>query len=83
MVDQNKSYMTNGKLTSVSTEKCDSENMVNTIYRAVLADLAVPSSENSADRLEEDALFLMMASTYAPSQALSITMFRILNNPSA
>ncbi|KAJ5286982.1 hypothetical protein N7478_002668 [Penicillium angulare] len=32
-------------------------------------------------RLEDDAIFLMMAGTDAPAQVLAITIFHILNNP--
>lgn len=55
---------------------------VTPIYHAVLSDPSVPSDEKCHARLEDDALFLMMASTDAPSQALAITMFHILNTRS-
>ncbi|RAL13759.1 cytochrome P450 [Aspergillus homomorphus CBS 101889] len=53
------------------------------IYPTILADPTVPRSEKELSRLEDDAIFLMMAGTDAPSQALAITMFHILNNPDA
>ncbi|KAE8381597.1 benzoate 4-monooxygenase cytochrome P450 [Aspergillus bertholletiae] len=51
------------------------------IYPTILADPDVPESEKQSRRLEDDAIFLMMAGTDAPSQAIAITMFHILNNP--
>ncbi|THC93438.1 hypothetical protein EYZ11_007097 [Aspergillus tanneri] len=51
------------------------------IYPAILADPDVPPSEKISPRLEDDAIFLMMAGTDAPSQAIAITIFHILNNP--
>ncbi|PYH76233.1 cytochrome P450, partial [Aspergillus uvarum CBS 121591] len=51
------------------------------IYLSILADPSVPPSEKDSPRLEDDAIFLMMAGTDAPSQALAITMFHILHNP--
>ncbi|KAJ5628200.1 hypothetical protein N7490_010428 [Penicillium lividum] len=51
------------------------------IYPAILANPEVPLLEKSQSRLEDDAIFLMLAGTDAPSQTLAITMFHILNNP--
>ncbi|CAI7605748.1 unnamed protein product [Penicillium manginii] len=51
------------------------------IYPTILADKEVPQSEKSLKRLQDDAIFLMIAGTDAPSQALAITIFHILNNP--
>ncbi|KAE8350007.1 benzoate 4-monooxygenase cytochrome P450 [Aspergillus coremiiformis] len=51
------------------------------IYPAILANPEVPPSEKEIQRLEDDAMFLMMAGTDAPAQALAITVFHILNNP--
>jgi hypothetical protein len=51
------------------------------IYPGILADPNVPLLEKSQSRLEDDAIFLMMAGTDAPSQTIAITMFHILNNP--
>ncbi|KAJ5682378.1 hypothetical protein N7462_005543 [Penicillium macrosclerotiorum] len=50
------------------------------IYPSILADPDVPPSEKRLRRLEDDAIFLLMAGTDAPSQALAITMFYILDN---
>jgi hypothetical protein len=50
------------------------------IYPAIMADPNVPLLEKSQSRLEDDAIFLMMAGTDAPSQTIAITMFHILNN---
>ncbi|GIC87843.1 cytochrome P450 [Aspergillus udagawae] len=50
------------------------------IYPAILADPLVSASEKSSARLEDDAMFLMMAGTDAPSQAMAISIFHILNN---
>ncbi|KAJ5088068.1 hypothetical protein N7456_011684 [Penicillium angulare] len=53
----------------------------NAIYPAILADPDVPPSDKKLRRLEDDAIFLMMAGTDAPAQVLAITIFHILNNP--
>ncbi|PYH49237.1 cytochrome P450 [Aspergillus saccharolyticus JOP 1030-1] len=50
------------------------------IYPSILADPAVPPSEKTPSRLADDAIFLMMAGTDAPAQALAITIFHILDN---
>jgi hypothetical protein len=50
------------------------------IYPNILADSEVPQSEKELKRLEDDAIFLMMADTDAPAQALAITLFHIVNN---
>ncbi|KAF9886516.1 hypothetical protein FE257_011423 [Aspergillus nanangensis] len=65
----------------LASEKGTSPECLTPIYRSILADPTVRLSEKESCRLEEDALFLMMAGTDAPSQALAITMFHILNNP--
>lgn len=46
-----------------------------------MADPAVPLVEKSQSRLEDDAIFLMLAGTDAPSQASAITLFHVLDNP--
>lgn len=51
------------------------------MYPNILADSEIPQSEKELTRLEDDAIFLMMAGTDAPAQALAITLFHILNNP--
>ncbi|KAJ6151045.1 hypothetical protein N7470_007639 [Penicillium chermesinum] len=51
------------------------------VYPSILADPSVPSSEKELSRLQDDAIFLMMAATDAPAQVLAITLFHILNNP--
>ncbi|KAE8381628.1 benzoate 4-monooxygenase cytochrome P450 [Aspergillus bertholletiae] len=52
------------------------------IYPSILADRNVPPSEKESARLEDDAIFVMMAGTDAPAQCLAITIFHILNNSS-
>ena len=52
------------------------------VYPSILADPDVPTSEKELRRLQDDAIFLMMAATDAPAQVLAITIFHILNNPS-
>ncbi|EZF32824.1 hypothetical protein H109_05833 [Trichophyton interdigitale MR816] len=39
-----------------------------------------PAAERTFNRLKDDALFLMVAGTDAPSQALAIMLYHILNN---
>lgn len=41
----------------------------------------ISPSEKELNRLADDANFLMIAGTDAPSQALTITMFQILRHP--
>lgn len=53
----------------------------NAIYPAILANPDVPLLEKSHSLLEDDAIFLMLAGTDAPSQTIAMTMFHILNNP--
>ena len=53
----------------------------NAIYPAILANPDVPLLEKSQSRLEDDAIFLMLAGTDAPSQTIAVTMFHILKNP--
>ncbi|KAM5467941.1 hypothetical protein MauCBS54593_005223 [Microsporum audouinii] len=50
------------------------------IFAEVMHDEKLPASERNLRRLTDDALFLIVAGTDAPSQALAITMFHILNN---
>ncbi|EEQ28161.1 benzoate 4-monooxygenase cytochrome P450 [Microsporum canis CBS 113480] len=50
------------------------------IFAEVMHDEKLPASERNLGRLTDDALFLIVAGTDAPSQALAITMFHILNN---
>ncbi|CAI7578735.1 unnamed protein product [Penicillium pancosmium] len=51
------------------------------MYPNILADSEIPQSEKELTRLEDDAIFLMMAGTDAPAQAIAITLFHVLNNP--
>ncbi|KAL5356850.1 cytochrome P450 [Aspergillus floccosus] len=51
------------------------------IYPSMLEDEKVPESEKKFNRLVDDAIFLMVAGTDAPAQAMAITMFHILRNP--
>jgi hypothetical protein len=53
------------------------------IYPSILANEKVPASDKKFARLADDALFLMVAGTDAPTQALAITLFHILNNSEA
>jgi cytochrome P450 len=50
------------------------------IYPSILDSEKVPASEKEFSRCADDAIFLMVAGTDAPAQALAITMFHILNN---
>lgn len=72
----------NDKRSDVShAEKNSSIEAKAAIYASILADPDVPRSDKELTRLQDDAIFLMMAGTDAPSQAMSITLFHILNNP--
>ncbi|KAI9157893.1 benzoate 4-monooxygenase cytochrome P450 [Paramyrothecium foliicola] len=51
------------------------------IYPTILANPDVPESEKQFRRLQDDAIFLLMAGTDAPGQVLAITIFHVLNNP--
>ncbi|KAJ5923338.1 cytochrome P450 [Penicillium verhagenii] len=51
------------------------------IYPEMLANDRVPPSEKEIKRLEDDAIFFLLAASDAPSQALAITVFHILDNP--
>jgi hypothetical protein len=53
----------------------------NAIYPAIMANPDVPLLEKSHSLLENDAIFLMLAGTDAPSQTIAMTMFHILDNP--
>ncbi|OJJ96495.1 hypothetical protein ASPACDRAFT_54396 [Aspergillus aculeatus ATCC 16872] len=69
---------------TLSLSKTDSpKDPTSPIYPSILADPSVPPREKDSPRLEDDAIFLMMAGTDAPSQALAITMFHILDNREA
>jgi hypothetical protein len=57
------------------------DSLEKAIYPTILADPEVPESEKDLSRLQDDAIFLMVAGTDLPAQALAITMFHILNNP--
>jgi cytochrome P450 len=61
--------------------KLDDEQKKRAIYPAMLANDKVPPSEKKAKRLQEDATFFMLAASDAPSEALAITSFHILDNP--
>ncbi|KAE8153060.1 cytochrome P450 [Aspergillus avenaceus] len=50
------------------------------IYPTILASTDVPDNEKERTRLEDDAIFLLIAGTDAPTQVIAITMFHILNN---
>lgn len=66
---------------SLPAEKLQPSQAIPSIYPAILADPTVPQVEKDPRRLEDDALFVMMAGTDAPAQVLAITLFHILNNP--
>ena len=51
------------------------------IYPAIMTNPDIPLIEKSQSRLEDDAIFLMLAGTDAPSQTSAITIFHLLNNP--
>lgn len=51
------------------------------IYPAILENEKVPEEEKEFHRLADDAIFLMIAGTDAPAQALAITLFHVLRNP--
>lgn len=53
----------------------------NAIYPTILENEKVPEDEKKFARLADDAIFLMIAGTDAPSQALSITLFHVLRHP--
>lgn len=57
------------------------EDKRKSIYPTILRNEKVPTNEKELDRLADDAIFLIIAGTDAPAQALAITMFHILNNP--
>lgn len=61
--------------------KLDDEQKKKAIYPAILANDKVPPSEKETKRLQDDAIFFMLAASDAPSQALAITTFHILDNP--
>lgn len=67
---------------NLSAEKSAFSNTPKAIYPAILADSSIPLIEKSQSRLEDDAIFLMLAGTDAPSQTCAITLFHLLNNPS-
>ncbi|KAJ5109664.1 hypothetical protein N7532_002309 [Penicillium argentinense] len=73
---------TSNRPAALPIERLGSIKLPTPIYYAVLADPTIPDSEKKSARLEDDALFLMMAGTDAPAQTLAITMFHILNTPS-
>ncbi|KAI9038140.1 cytochrome P450 [Aspergillus affinis] len=58
-----------------------SEKAAKAIYPAILEHEKVPEEEKEFTRLADDAIFLMIAGTDAPSQALAITLFHILRHP--
>lgn len=47
----------------------------------MLANNKLPPSEKATKRLQDEAIFFMLAASDAPSQALAITTFHILDNP--
>ncbi|KAL3476651.1 cytochrome P450 [Aspergillus californicus] len=66
---------------SSSTGRTHSLRATSAIYPAILSDPTVPQTEKDQSRLEDDALFLMMAGTDAPAQVLAITLFHIIHSP--
>ncbi|KAJ6027455.1 uncharacterized protein N7446_003953 [Penicillium canescens] len=67
--------------TDDSIEKLPFLETPSAIYPAILANPEVPLLKKSQSRLEDGAIFLMLAGTDAPSRTLAITMFHILRNP--
>lgn len=65
---------------NLSAEKSPFLNTQKAIYPAVMADPDIPLLEKSQSRLEDDAIFLMLAGTDAPSQTSAITLFHLINN---
>ncbi|KAJ5525455.1 cytochrome P450 [Penicillium frequentans] len=59
----------------------DDEQKKRAIYPAMLANDKLPASEKETKRLQDEATFFMLAASDAPSQALAITTFHILENP--
>lgn len=59
----------------------DNEQKKRAIYPAMLANDKLPASEKETKRLQDEATFFMLAASDAPSQALAITTFHILDNP--
>ncbi|KAJ5993682.1 hypothetical protein N7451_009406 [Penicillium sp. IBT 35674x] len=58
----------------------DDEQRKKAIYPAMLANDKLPPSEKETKRLQDEATFFMLAASDAPSQALAITTFHILDN---
>ncbi|EFQ97905.1 trichodiene oxygenase [Nannizzia gypsea CBS 118893] len=50
------------------------------VFAEIIHNEKHPAAERTLKRLTDDALFLMVAGTDAPSQALAITLYHILNN---
>ena len=69
-------------LSAYNKRSVGTKSSVKAIYPTILANPEVPSSEKEVTRLQDDAIFLLMAGTDAPGQVLAITTFHILNNPS-
>ncbi|KAH7316957.1 cytochrome P450 [Stachybotrys elegans] len=74
------SYRQSGDKQSSNVPELES-HLPKTIYPSILANPDVPESEKELRRLEDDAIFLLMAGTDAPGQVLAITAFHVLNNP--
>ncbi|KAK2743929.1 hypothetical protein FQN57_004552 [Myotisia sp. PD_48] len=51
------------------------------IFLAIANDPKLPPYEKDLHRLEDEAIFLLVAGVDAPSQVLAITMFHVLRNP--
>ena len=81
LIDQYDQWEVEAQSTSHAAERPFLKTSSNAIYPAILANPDVPLLEKSQSRLEDDAIFLMLAGTDAPSQTLTITMFHILSNP--
>lgn len=71
-----------GEKENVASTDFKHELSIKAIYPTILANPEVPSSEKEVTRLQDDAIFLLMAGTDAPGQVLAITTFHVLDNPS-
>ena len=80
MFEQHKALDTGQKVPLLLGEKSPSTTAPPAIYPTILRSPEVPPSEKEFKRLENDAIFLLMAATDASSQTLAIILFHILNN---
>ena len=53
----------------------------NSIFSQLMHNPKLPPKERTLHRLTDDAKFLMIAGTDAPSQVLAITMFHVVRSP--